>query len=867
VLAGTVLILATVILAVRLTACSVDRDRREAHIGDARLVAQAINVARVRALSGSEADVHSPDYLRLKEQLSHVRAARTGCRFAYLVGKKPDGRLFIYVDSEPAGSKDESPPGQLYTEAPEPLHQVFATGQCAAYGPYTDRWGTWVSAFVPIRGPGAGEVLAVFGMDLDQRTWWAEVIRRSALLVGLVLLTALLSSLLLILRLSRRRIKAEHEAFVQSEERFRDIIFSMADWVWELDENGVYTYSSEKGFELFGPARDDVLGKRPFDFMPADEAERVAPIFAGLVARKAPIRDLENWNIARNGERICLLTNGVPILDQQGNLKGYRGVHKDITRRKHAEEELRLSEARLHAITDSAQDAILIMGHDGCIRFFNRAAERLFGWSGEEVMGKELHGLLAPVRYRAAYAEAARRFSETGDGAAIGKTLELSALRKDGSEFPIEISLSSVKVRGAWQGIGIVRDISQRKQMEEALRASEEKFRQIVDNMGLGVTLIGPDMCIIEMNRQIRQWFPDAKPGDLTACYACIVDPPRRDPCPSCPAVSVFKDGHVHEGTVEIPNKGGVRHLKVTASPIHDRDERVTAVIETIEDVSDRLRLERELNQAQKLESVGRLAAGIAHEINTPVQYVGDNIEFLQIAYGTLIDVAKIFQRLVEHGRARPIPPGLLAEADGLAGSANIDYLAEQVPRAIEQSIEGIGRISTIVQAMKEFSHPGIAEKMDVDLNQCIRSTATVSRNEWKYVADLELELDDALPQVPCLPGEFNQAILNIIVNAAHAIGDVVGSGAEHKGKITISTRRDGAWAEVRIADTGTGIPEEIRARIFDPFFTTKEVGRGTGQGLAIARSVIVDKHGGTISVESEAGQGSVFTIRLPIGE
>jgi signal transduction histidine kinase len=285
----------------------------------------------------------------------------------------------------------------------------------------------------------------------------------------------------------------------------------------------------------------------------------------------------------------------------------------------------------------------------------------------------------------------------------------------------------------------------------------------------------------------------------------------------------------------------------------------------TVRDISRQKQMEMELNQAQKLEAVGRLAAGIAHEINTPTQYVGDNLEFLQIAYGSLLDLARTLPSVIDAGREGPIPVQLLSQTQNLVENTNIEYLAEQVPRAIEQSLEGIGRIATIVQAMKEFSHPGVAEKTTVDLNQCIRSTATVSRNEWKYVADLDLDLDDALPQVLCLPGDFNQAILNMIVNAAHAIGDVVGDGVEHKGKITVSTRQEGAWAVVRIADTGSGIPEEIRERIFDPFFTTKEVGRGTGQGLAIARNVIVDKHGGTLAVESEVGKGTTFIIRLPI--
>jgi signal transduction histidine kinase len=285
----------------------------------------------------------------------------------------------------------------------------------------------------------------------------------------------------------------------------------------------------------------------------------------------------------------------------------------------------------------------------------------------------------------------------------------------------------------------------------------------------------------------------------------------------------------------------------------------------TVRDVSKQKQLEMDLNQAQKLEAIGRLAAGIAHEINTPIQYVGDNIEFLQIAYESLVGLVGGYRRMLGAVPGAAAAPGMAAEVEQLAEAAHMEYLIEQVPRAIEQSLEGVGRVSSIVQAMKEFSHPGSTERTSADLNQCIRSTVTVSRNEWKYVANLETDLDENLPLVLCVPGELNQVFLNMIVNAAHAIGEVVRDDAEEKGTILVSTRRDGNWVEIRISDTGTGIPEPIRGRVFDPFFTTKEVGRGTGQGLAIARNVVVDRHGGAIAVDSEMGKGTTFTIRLPI--
>ena len=400
----------------------------------------------------------------------------------------------------------------------------------------------------------------------------------------------------------------------------------------------------------------------------------------------------------------------------------------------------------------------------------------------------------------------------------------------------------------------------------DAVRASEEKFRQIVDNIGVGVALISPEMRILQLNTQMRKWFPEIDLEEGPICHQAFNDPPGQEPCAWCPTVKTLRDGQVHVATTSTPRRAGTRNYRIVSSPIHDGEGRIAGAIEMVEDTTEEQRTEQELRQSQKLEAVGRLAAGIAHEINTPTQYVGDNIEFLQIACENLLELTRALPALIQAGKQGAVPEPLLAETQALLDNSNLDYFTAQVPRAIDQSMEGVGRIAAIVHAMKDFSHPGSSEKTYADINACIKSTITVSRGEWKYTADVQLDLEDDLPPVMCLPGELNQVILNMIVNAAHAIGDKAGGGSEVSGTITIATRLDGDWLEITIADNGAGIPESIRSRIFDPFFTTKEVGRGTGQGLAIARSVIVDKHGGTISVESEIGKGTSFTIRLPIG-
>ncbi|HHX45591.1 MAG TPA: PAS domain-containing protein [Chloroflexi bacterium] len=304
--------------------------------------------------------------------------------------------------------------------------------------------------------------------------------------------------------------------------------------------------------------------------------------------------------------------------------------------------------------------------------------------------------------------------------------------------------------------------------------------------------------------------------------------------------------------------------LGITFSPYGARDHGHGVPLLATDTTEQRL-LASQLAEAQKLESIGQLAAGIAHEINTPIQYVGDNLRFLQEAWdhlSFLLDGGRDALRGLYHGLIdrEAALPALQAFEDSEA-----NYLLSEVPSAIADALDGAGRVSEIVRAMREFAHPALATKTAIDVNRTIQSTITVARNEWKRTATVVTDLDPDLPLVPCLPAELNQVILNVLINAVHAIADAARDDDAPKGTITVTTRAIDDWVEIRVSDTGTGIPADIRGRVFDPFFTTKEVGRGTGQGLAIAHAVIVEKHGGTITFETTPGKGTTFIIRLPI--
>jgi PAS domain S-box-containing protein len=279
-------------------------------------------------------------------------------------------------------------------------------------------------------------------------------------------------------------------------------------------------------------------------------------------------------------------------------------------------------------------------------------------------------------------------------------------------------------------------------------------------------------------------------------------------------------------------------------------------------DVTQQKKLEVELRQAQKLESVGRLAAGVAHEINTPVQFVSDSVHFVRDAMNEITALLHVYADYCTAVSAGTDEPNAAAVSRAVQ-DADLEYLVVNVPKALERSLEGLERVATIVRSMKEFAHPDQREMAPANLNQAIHSTLTIARNEYKYVADLETDLGE-LPLVTCHIGDINQAILNIVINAAHAIEGVV-SGTSSRGCIVLWTRVVGTDVVIRISDTGGGIPAAIRERIFDLFFTTKAVGKGTGQGLAIARSVIMEKHQGELTCEVDEGHGTTFVIRLPI--
>ena len=599
----------------------------------------------------------------------------------------------------------------------------------------------------------------------------------------------------------------------------------------------------------------------PHDYLPVHEC------LMGLrVEPYTELNEMSIWDVIKRygyiGVMFIIVLGLVSVFTVSLN-RTKKKLEWELQQNQEAEKKL----TRFKTILEQIYDCVFIFDPDSLrFSYVNQSAMKQVGYNLEELLSmtpldimmeyskESFNTLLAPLK----------------SGEVELLSFETGYWHKENYLVPVDVHLQYVSCgTDRPRFIAVVRDITEQK-------AEAKQFRRLFEASMDAIMVVGAEG-FIDCNQQALEMFGFEHKKEFLCLHPADVSPPTQPSGVSSLDLARERINDAMEQKVALfewihQRKDGVCFpAEVMLSPFELDGEMVLHSV--VRDVTERKRIEKDkdklqakLLHAQKLESVGQLAAGIAHEINTPTQYVANNITFLAEVIEDVQEIIRQFIQLIDLAKKNgSLTKEQITEAEELLEDVGWDELSTEIPEAIDQSKEGLKRVTSIVKAMKEFSHPGSKEKADTDLNQVITTTITVARNEWKYVADLDVKLFADLPLIPCLSDEIGQVILNMIVNAAHAIAERLGENSEGKGRILLQTSCDSESVEIMITDTGNGIPDTVLPRIFDPFFTTKKVGKGTGQGLAICHDVITQKHAGTLTCESRVGVGTTFTIRLPL--
>jgi len=543
-------------------------------------------------------------------------------------------------------------------------------------------------------------------------------------------------------------------------------------------------------------------------------------------------------------------------VNSQGALVGDEyvllSVIRDISKHKQAEEKYR-------SIFEASQDAIFITSKEGVFLNINRAGLDLFGYSWSELITMNAKKLYAHPPDRLGLITELEKKGFVQDYAITFK-------KKDGT-FLYTLMTSNLRINesGEITFQGIIRDITESKLAEEALREAHAQINHLLGSISSILIGVSPNDRINQWNLAAEKTFgissAEVLGKDLFGCgikweWDEVLN--QLTICQESQKAVQLENLHYNR------TDGSDGLLSLHINPIEDSSGKYWGYVFLGLDITEQKKFEAQLMLSQKMESIGQLAAGIAHEINTPMQYIGDNTIFLNDAFQNILEILKNFETIAQDENSNEFMLRL-NELKDKAKEIDLDYLEGEIPKAIEQSLEGINRVRILISAMKEFSHPGKQGKSFANINKAIEGTAIISKNEWKYVADLETQFDPNLPLVYCVIDQINQVVLNMIINSSHAIKELVDNGTTSRGMIKIQTEYKEPNIYITFSDTGKGIPRSIIPRIFDHFFTTKEVGKGTGQGLAIAHDIIVNKHHGSIEVNSEEGKGTTFIVTLPV--
>ncbi len=631
--------------------------------------------------------------------------------------------------------------------------------------------------------------------------------------------------------------KEEKSKLENTLQELKVIFKNINDGLLIIDNNFNIKRGNSKFRSFFGFKKEDILGKNLFSLLKSKELEA---ILKSKISNKIFLNELVFNNYP---DKIFKITV-VPISEEykliifQNNSLIYRFNQK-----------LKSQEEWYRAILSNIQTGLAIVDFESRkIIEINPELEKILSLSKEQIVGKECFQYLCAGDY-----------SLCPSGNTKELVYNLVTKNKEGKNIYLYKKVNVLEIENKKYVLESITDITDLKLIEDKLVQTNKKIQTLFDSLPFILIAIDLEDKIVEWNPMAEIFLGLRKADVLNKKLEEIKHKIE---------LKEILDLKISLGVEQKElrykrSDGRVGFLDVRMIDLRTSEATEEEMLLIIaQDITEFKIMQGQLAQAQKLEAIGQLATGIAHEINTPAQYVSDNLYFLQENFPQL---KSLYSEIIS--TLKTIPNLKLKALLSKIEEEDVEFYLQEFPLAIEQALDGIKRIAEIVQSMKQFAHPGTREKVYTDLNKAIENAKVVTRNSWKYVADLELNLDPNLPLVKCYPSEINQVLLNMIVNAADAIKEKIGEKGKkgEKGKIIITTKSFGNKVKIYIEDTGTGIPEELREKIFEPFFTTKAVGKGTGQGLSLAHSIIVNKHKGFIAVESEVGKGTTFIIELPV--
>ena len=629
------------------------------------------------------------------------------------------------------------------------------------------------------------------------------------------------------------------------------------------DLDGSIVYVNPKFCELTGYSFEEAIGKNPRILNSGYQSkEFYTNLWSTILKGKEWTGEFLNKK--KNGELYWEQAHISPIFDNTGKMINFIATKVDITEKKKTDELIKNSEKIYKARTSAANDAIIMIDSEQRIIKWNKAASNIFGYKRNEAINKKLHKLIAPAEYREQANINFIKFKKTGKGEAINKLHTLKALRKDGSLIDIELTVSDVKLWNQWYAVGIIRDVTEKIKIQEKLERLKERYKATLSAIPDIIIEIDTNKKIIWVNKSGHEFFGEDIKGKTAGA---IFDSYEFFDNFTCSENGEKKIDDSFEKSY-LRKDGVNRILSWKFKTICDRNGNLKSVLCSARDITDFEEMKSLLGHAIKMESIGQLAAGIAHEINTPLQYINNGNYFIKYAVETY---EKFFNNLY-NVNGYVIQDGENLKLQDFINTLSSDINLQEIHKELKDSVlrnnHGIEKVTNIVKALKNFAHPSGGLKSYSNINDGINDTVVISHNEWKYDADVKLNIDLSLPLVYCCLDEINQVILNLIINSVHAIQEKYAHNEKILGLIEISTYlKSEEVVVIEIKDNGIGIPEKNLPKIFDLFFTTKEVGKGTGQGLAIAYNIIKNKHQGNIYVSSIPGNETKFTIELPINE